>query len=169
MTCCCLSVCHDAWGARSTQLRCRETRGAARGDGGWLSAFLSHTCEAGCNSSSVLLYMRVAHGVMRCCCVGSFPIPRYVHAARCKHTLLFSNHPHINAVNSHVKFTFKNGAWDEGELVKEPYVKVHIANTALHYGQSVFEGLKAFHGKDGRCIFVLDFDRFFGSCACRFG
>ncbi|CAM9770525.1 unnamed protein product [Ectocarpus sp. 13 AM-2016] len=52
-------------------------------------------------------------------------------------------------VNSHVKFTFKNGAWDEGEMVKDPYVKVHIANTALHYGQSVFEGLKAFHGKDG--------------------
>lgn len=49
-----------------------------------------------------------------------------------------------------MKFTFKNGAWDEGELVKDPYVKVHIANTALHYGQSVFEGLKAFHGKDGR-------------------
>lgn len=35
--------------------------------------------------------------------------------------------------------------------MKDPYVKVHIANTALHYGQSVFEGLKAFHGKDGRC------------------
>ncbi|CAN0104214.1 unnamed protein product [Scytosiphon promiscuus] len=52
-------------------------------------------------------------------------------------------------VNSHVKFTFKNGAWNEGELVKDPYVKVHIANTALHYGQSVFEGLKAFHRKDG--------------------
>lgn len=51
-----------------------------------------------------------------------------------------------------MKFTFKNGAWDEGEMVKDPYVKVHIANTALHYGQSVFEGLKAFHGKDGRCV-----------------
>lgn len=54
-----------------------------------------------------------------------------------------------------MRFTFKNGAWDEGELVKDPYVKVHIANTALHYGQSVFEGLKAFHGKDGRCSPVL--------------
>eukprot|EP00752_Nemacystus_decipiens_P007484 g6686.t1 len=52
-------------------------------------------------------------------------------------------------VNSHVRFTFKNGAWDEGLIVNEPYVKMHIANTALHYGQSVFEGLKAFHGKDG--------------------
>lgn len=34
-------------------------------------------------------------------------------------------------------------------------MKVHIANTALHYGQSVFEGLKAFHGKDGRCVRAL--------------
>lgn len=39
--------------------------------------------------------------------------------------------------------------------MKEPYVKVHIANTALHYGQSVFEGLKAFHCKDGRCNMPL--------------
>lgn len=54
-------------------------------------------------------------------------------------------------VNCHVKFTFKDGRWDEGEAVSDPYVKVHIANTALHYGQSVFEGLKAFHTKDGRC------------------
>eukprot|EP00904_Undaria_pinnatifida_P004327 jgi/Undpi1/13896/HiC_scaffold_9.g03547.m1 len=52
-------------------------------------------------------------------------------------------------VNSHVKFTCKDGRWDEGEMVRDPYVKVHIANTALHYGQSVFEGLKAFHSKDG--------------------
>ena len=38
----------------------------------------------------------------------------------------------------------------QGELVSEPYVKVHIANTGLHYGQSIFEGLKAFAWKDGR-------------------
>lgn len=53
-------------------------------------------------------------------------------------------------VNCHVKFTFKNGRWSEGELVKDPYINIHIANTAMHYGQSAFEGLKAFHCKDGR-------------------
>ena len=31
----------------------------------------------------------------------------------------------------------------------EPYIKLHIANTALHYGQSVFEGMKAFAWEDG--------------------
>lgn len=53
-------------------------------------------------------------------------------------------------VNCHVKFEFKDGRWGEGEMVKDPYVSVHIANTAMHYGQSIFEGLKAFHCKDGR-------------------
>lgn len=59
-------------------------------------------------------------------------------------------------VNCHVKFTYKEGeGWSEGELVKESYVKVHIANTAMHYGQAVFEGLKAFHCKDGRWVMIL--------------
>lgn len=49
-----------------------------------------------------------------------------------------------------MKFSYKDGAWDEGQLVEgEPYIKVHIAATGLHYGQSCFEGLKAFAQKDG--------------------
>ena len=32
----------------------------------------------------------------------------------------------------------------------EPYLKMHISATALHYGQACFEGLKAFHCKDGK-------------------
>lgn len=31
-------------------------------------------------------------------------------------------------------------------------MKIHIANTGLHYGQSIFEGLKAFAWKDGRSV-----------------
>ncbi|TFJ80689.1 hypothetical protein NSK_007866 [Nannochloropsis salina CCMP1776] len=50
---------------------------------------------------------------------------------------------------SHIKFVWKNGEWSEGELVADPYVKVHIANTGLHYGQAIFEGLKAFAWQDG--------------------
>ncbi|KAJ1455178.1 branched-chain amino acid aminotransferase [Pelagophyceae sp. CCMP2097] len=49
----------------------------------------------------------------------------------------------------HVQYTYKNGAWDAGELVDEPYLKIHIGATALHYGQAAFEGLKAFAQKDG--------------------
>mmetsp|Transcript_7501 Transcript_7501/g.10658 ORF Transcript_7501/g.10658 Transcript_7501/m.10658 type:complete len:423 (+) Transcript_7501:214-1482(+) len=50
--------------------------------------------------------------------------------------------------NSHVRVTFKDGEWGEPELVKEPYMNLHIGATALHYGQSCFEGLKAFAHKD---------------------
>lgn len=51
---------------------------------------------------------------------------------------------------SHMRFTWKHGEWNAGELVQgEPYFKMHIASTALHYGQSVFEGLKAFAWSDG--------------------
>jgi branched-chain amino acid aminotransferase len=51
--------------------------------------------------------------------------------------------------NSHIRYVWRNGTWSEGELVEEPYLHLHIAATALHYGQAVFEGLKAFTCKNG--------------------
>ena len=33
--------------------------------------------------------------------------------------------------------------------MQSPYINVHIGATALHYGQSCFEGLKAFAHDDG--------------------
>ena len=50
----------------------------------------------------------------------------------------------------HIRYTWKNGQWDSGELKTEPTVTIHIAATALHYGQSAFEGLKAFHCCDSK-------------------
>lgn len=52
--------------------------------------------------------------------------------------------------NCHVRYVWRDGQWDKGELVKSPYLNLHIAATSLHYGQACFEGLKAFHGKDGK-------------------
>ena len=52
--------------------------------------------------------------------------------------------------NSHICYTWKNGCWDSGELQEDPYLNIHIAATALHYGQAAFEGLKAFTCKDGK-------------------
>lgn len=49
----------------------------------------------------------------------------------------------------HVQYTWRHGQWDAGELVDRPYVNLHIAATCLHYGQSIFEGLKAFRCRDG--------------------
>lgn len=55
-------------------------------------------------------------------------------------------------VNSHIVYTWRNGAWDNGELMNEPYLKLHIAASALHYGQAAFEGMKAFRQKDGNVV-----------------
>ena len=53
---------------------------------------------------------------------------------------------------SFLHYKFRDGEWDEGTEMdgSEPYVPVHIGATALHYGQSLFEGLKAFHCADGQ-------------------
>mmetsp|Transcript_31927 Transcript_31927/g.45408 ORF Transcript_31927/g.45408 Transcript_31927/m.45408 type:complete len:164 (+) Transcript_31927:45-536(+) len=51
--------------------------------------------------------------------------------------------------NSHVRLICKDGEWGKPELVKDSYINLHIGATALHYGQSCFEGLKAFTHEDG--------------------
>lgn len=51
--------------------------------------------------------------------------------------------------NGHVRYTWKDGKWDGGELVAEDTINLHIMASVLHYGQSLFEGLKAFRHKDG--------------------
>jgi branched-chain amino acid aminotransferase len=50
----------------------------------------------------------------------------------------------------HIRYTWRDGSWNNGELVESPYLNLHIASTSLHYGQACFEGLKAFRGKDGK-------------------
>ncbi len=52
--------------------------------------------------------------------------------------------------NSHIKYVWRDGEWSKGELVREPYLKMHIAASALHYGQAAFEGMKVFKCKDGK-------------------
>eukprot|EP00539_Tryblionella_compressa_P000928 CAMPEP_0178738452 /NCGR_PEP_ID=MMETSP0744-20121128/3520_1 /TAXON_ID=913974 /ORGANISM="Nitzschia punctata, Strain CCMP561" /LENGTH=415 /DNA_ID=CAMNT_0020391071 /DNA_START=131 /DNA_END=1375 /DNA_ORIENTATION=+ len=54
--------------------------------------------------------------------------------------------------NSHIQIQHKNGEWQEPELVKEPYINLHIGATALHYGQACFEGLKAFCHENGEVV-----------------
>ncbi|NOY80867.1 MAG: branched-chain amino acid aminotransferase [Kiritimatiellaeota bacterium] len=52
--------------------------------------------------------------------------------------------------NCHIRYTWRDGSWDGGELVEGSFVRLHMAATALHYGQSAFEGLKAFGCRDGK-------------------
>lgn len=51
--------------------------------------------------------------------------------------------------NSFVRCQFKDGTWEKPELLTDPMVTIHVAATALHYGQAAFEGLKVFTTKDG--------------------
>jgi len=56
----------------------------------------------------------------------------------------------IRNMNGHVRYTWADGDWDQGVFVPAPYQLMHINSGALHYGVSVFEGMKAFACKDGK-------------------
>jgi branched-chain amino acid aminotransferase len=45
---------------------------------------------------------------------------------------------------------WKDGKWDEGRLVEDNMISISEASNVLHYGQSCFEGMKAYRRKDGR-------------------
>lgn len=49
-----------------------------------------------------------------------------------------------------VRTYYRNGKWGELETSSSEYINIHMAATALHYGQEAFEGMKAFRGKDGK-------------------
>lgn len=56
-----------------------------------------------------------------------------------------------------IRATYKDGKWSEPVISDSEYVNIHMAATCLHYGQEIFEGLKAFRGKDGKIrIFRLE-------------
>ncbi len=48
-----------------------------------------------------------------------------------------------------VRYTWKNGKWDDGIATADEMLPLHMAATCLHYGQEAFEGLKAFEQKNG--------------------
>ena len=59
--------------------------------------------------------------------------------------------------NYNVRCTYRDGKWWEIEVSDSEYLNIHIAATALHYGQEIFEGMKAFRGKDGKIrVFRLE-------------
>ena len=49
-----------------------------------------------------------------------------------------------------VRCYYRNGQWGALEVSSSEYVSMHMAATALHYGQEAFEGMKAFMGADGQ-------------------
>lgn len=56
-----------------------------------------------------------------------------------------------------VRCVYRNGQWGPIEVSQSDTINIHMAATSLHYGQEIFEGLKAFRGKDGKIrIFRLE-------------
>ena len=49
-----------------------------------------------------------------------------------------------------VRCYYRNGKWGEIEVSSSETINIHMAATALHYGQEAFEGLKAFRCPDGK-------------------
>jgi len=49
-----------------------------------------------------------------------------------------------------VRCYYRDGKWGELEISSSEYINIHMAATALHYGQEAFEGMKAYRGKDGK-------------------
>ncbi len=56
--------------------------------------------------------------------------------------------------------------WFDGEFVPWDEAKVHVLSHALHYGSSVFEGIRCYDTEDGPAIFRLQahLKRMFNSC-----
>lgn len=56
-----------------------------------------------------------------------------------------------------VRCEYRDGKWGPIEVSTSDKIDIHIAATTLHYGQEIFEGLKAFRGVDGKIrIFRLE-------------
>ncbi len=49
-----------------------------------------------------------------------------------------------------IRCTYKDGAWGDLEIHESEYLSLHMAATVLHYGQTSFEGLKAYRGQDDK-------------------
>ena len=53
---------------------------------------------------------------------------------------------------------FHDGEWQEAQIVPYGDMVVSPANSALHYGQAIFEGMKAYHQHDGGVSLFRPFD-----------
>src|SRR5690606_22276720 len=54
-----------------------------------------------------------------------------------------------------MKMTNGEWIWMNGQFVKWENATVHVSTHALHYGSSVFEGVRAYQTPDGAAVFRL--------------
>ncbi|MFD2248219.1 branched-chain amino acid aminotransferase [Pontibacter ruber] len=55
---------------------------------------------------------------------------------------------------------FRDGAWQTPEIVPYGNMPLSPATSALHYGQSIFEGMKAYRSAEGEILLFRPYDNF---------
>lgn len=53
---------------------------------------------------------------------------------------------------------FRNGEWDNNHIVPYDNISVSPATPAIHYGQSIFEGMKAYRSQEGKLLLFRPLD-----------
>lgn len=53
---------------------------------------------------------------------------------------------------------YRDGKWDSGKIVPYGNISISPAMCSLHYGQAIFEGMKAYKGQDGRVRLFRPYD-----------
>ena len=73
----------------------------------------------------------------------------------------FDNIPFGRVFSDHMFVAdFDNGVWKNFEIRPYEFLSLSPANTILHYGQSVFEGMKAYKNLNGEAILFRPLDNF---------
>ncbi len=69
------------------------------------------------------------------------------------HEVDFANIPFGKIYTDHMFIAdFKNGEWNNFRIVPYGNISISPATPAIHYGQAIFEGLKAYRGKNGEAL-----------------
>jgi len=55
---------------------------------------------------------------------------------------------------------FRNGEWDNNHILPYGNISVSPATPAIHYGQSIFEGMKAYRSAEGEILLFRPLDNF---------
>ncbi|NOQ91459.1 MAG: branched-chain amino acid aminotransferase [Flavobacteriaceae bacterium] len=71
----------------------------------------------------------------------------------------FDNLPFGQILSDHMFVCdFKNGAWQQPEIVPYQNISLDPSSKIFHYGQSVFEGMKAYKDTDGQILLFRPLD-----------
>lgn len=71
----------------------------------------------------------------------------------------FDNLPFGRVFSDHMLvMDYKDGQWHTPEIVPFESISLHPATSAIHYGQSIFEGMKAYRMENGEVVIFRAFD-----------